>query len=130
MSSPSSLPRFQFSLRWLLIAVTIVAVLLGFLSFQIGQILVGLCVFVVLRGIVPTAALAGAIYGRGGLRAFAIGALVPCVPVLTSGAEPWDRWGWGFVSGAAIHLAAIGICGVVAVVARRGLVGQEPSDVK
>ena len=40
-------PRFQFSLRWLLIAVAIVAVLLGLGPFHIGQVLVGLLLAIV-----------------------------------------------------------------------------------
>ena len=62
----SSPPRFQFSLRWLLIAVTVVAVLLGLAVVSDradDRWLVLLAVL--LRGLFPTVAVVAAIYGRG-----------------------------------------------------------------
>lgn len=109
--------RLQFSLRWLLAMVAIVAVLLGLLSFSVGQFVVGVCLLVVLRGIVPTAAVVGAVYARGDLRAFAIGALVPCISAMMSGDEPWNRWGPVF--GVALRLTTVALCGSIAVVLRR-----------
>lgn len=120
-SRPSFPPRFQFSLRWLFVAVTVVAVLLGLLAFQIGQGIAYLCFLFAFRTAIPAAALAGAIYGRGDLQAFAIGALVPCIPVLTSGDAAWDRW--GLVFGTVLHLITVGLSGGVAMVTRR-LVGR------
>ncbi len=117
MSRTSPPSRWQFSLRWLLGAVAFIAVLLGLLSFSAGQLLVGLCLFIMLRGIVPTAALVAAIFARGDLQAFAVGALVPCISVIASGDEPWGRWGPVF--GVVLQLATIALCGGTAVVVRR-----------
>jgi hypothetical protein len=128
MSNLSPLPRLQFSLRWLLAAMAIAALLLGILSFSAGQILVGICLFVLFHGVLPTAALVGAIYARGDLRACAIGVLVPCIPVTMSNDAPWDRW--GLVFGVALHLTTIALCGGTAVVLRRRISGLQPTDIQ
>ncbi len=84
-----SLPRFQFSLAWLMIAVTIVAVILG-LGASLGSVFgVAFYVFYLLvRCVVPTPLVICAIFGRGLLRAFAIGALVPWVMIIPGEANP------------------------------------------
>ncbi len=78
MSSPSAPPRFQFSLRRLFTAITVVAVLMAIcaaLGFGIGQI-VSFVVYVLL----PVPLAVSAYYCRGDIQTFAIGALVPCIP--------------------------------------------------
>jgi hypothetical protein len=82
MSEFLNRPRFQFSLRGLLIAMTVVAILLGLIVFPLGQMIVGLLLAVLLRGVLPTVAVAAAIYGQGRVQAFAIGAVVSCLPIL------------------------------------------------
>ena len=128
MSSLNSPPRFQFSLRWLLIAVTIVAVLIGLGSIPVGQGLVGLLLAISLRGLLPTVAVVSAIYGRGDLRAFAIGAVVCCVPLLTTELGPLSFS--GLILGTISQLIAMGLCGAVAIATRRWLMRQEHSDVQ
>src|SRR5882724_943480 len=75
-------PRFQFSLRNMLIAVAVLAVLLGLFAVA-GGILTWLLAAVVIW-ILPTPLVVSAVYARGDLRAFAIGALVPWVSLWTS----------------------------------------------
>jgi len=128
MSNSSPPPRLQFSMRWLLAAVAVVALVLGLLSFTAGQLLVGVCLLVALRGLVPTAAAVGAIYARGDLQAFAIGALVPCISVVTSGDEPWYRS--GPILGVLLHLTTIALCGATAVVLRRWIATGRRSEIE
>lgn len=73
-------PRFQFSLFWLMVAVTVVAVVLG-LGASLGPVfgIVWYAALFLVRCAIPTPLLICAIYGRGSIRAFAIGALVPWV---------------------------------------------------
>jgi len=127
MSKPDSLPRFQFSLRWMLIAVTVVAVLLGLGAFQAGQMLVGLLFAIVLRGVIPTVAVVAAIYGRGDVRAFAIGAVVACAGVLTT--ELGSIGTAGLVISTISQLVLTAICGIVAVATRRWLDGRGGSSI-
>jgi hypothetical protein len=65
-------------LFWLMVAVTVVAVVLG-LSATLGPVF-GVVWYVAIyfvRCIVPTPLVICAIFGRGHVRAFAIGALIP-----------------------------------------------------
>jgi hypothetical protein len=119
MSSLDTLPRFQFSLKWLLIAVAICAVLLAFAGVPAGQGLVGLFLSLVVRGVIPTAAVIGAIYGRGELQAFAIGAVVASVPILTAEIGPvlFSQ----LVVGLIWQVFVVVICGSMAVISRRWL---------
>jgi hypothetical protein len=111
-------PRFQFSLRGLMIAVAVVAVVLGIVAFgKLGAMLLGLLLALLLRGIIPTCLVIGAIYGQGDLRAFAIGGVVANIPLLTTEIGPLDFGALIFATIA--QLLAICICGTVAVVARR-----------
>lgn len=128
MSSPSSPPRFQFSLRWLFVAVTCIAVLIGLGMLPFGQAIVGLLLAISLRGLLPTVAVASAIYGRGDLRAFAIGAVVVCIPLLTT--ELGSLSFLALVVATISQLIAMGLCGAVAVATRRWLMKQGLSDVK
>ena len=73
-------PRFQFSLFWLMAAVTVVAVVLG-LGASVGPVfgIVWYAVLFLVRCAILTPLLICAIYGRGSTRVFSIGALVPWV---------------------------------------------------
>jgi hypothetical protein len=71
-----SLPRFQFSLRAQMILVTAVAIALG-LFVVIGWEIVWVLFHGVMYCLVPTPLVILAIFGRGELRTFSIGALVP-----------------------------------------------------
>ena len=74
------MPRVQFSLKWLMIALTIACVLL-FLFVTIGDFVPAIIAFGVVC-ILPTPIVIVAIYGRGDWQAFAIGALIPWVTLL------------------------------------------------
>jgi hypothetical protein len=102
------LPQFQFSLAWLLIAVTVVAIFLGlastFRDFISSLLFVSACC------VLPTPFVIAAIFGRGDIQSFAIGALVPWLTLL-----PW-------MSTMALWLLILPvICGTLAVITRRWL---------
>jgi hypothetical protein len=102
------LPRFQFSLAWLLIGVTVVAIALGMASSF--RDFIGSLFFVAVCCVLPTPFVIAAIFGRGDIQSFAIGALVPWLTLL-----PW-------MSSMAIWLLILPvICGTLAVVTRRWL---------
>ena len=102
------LPRFQFSLAWLLIAVAVVAIALGFASSF--RSFIGSLLFVSACCVLPTPFVIAAIFGRGDIQSFAIGALVPWLTLL-----PW-------MSSMAIWLLVLPIiCGTLAVITRRWL---------
>jgi hypothetical protein len=119
MSNPGPVPRLQFSLQWLLVAVTLVALLFGW-SAMIGDspfrmLAAGLYV------IVPTPLIMGAVYGRGDTRAFSIGAFLPWI----------SRWADGVPTGMALIyilqsvtwlLLTGAVCGALAVTVRRWLI--------
>jgi hypothetical protein len=81
MSHPAP-TRFQFSLRWLFVAVTVLAVVLGTWAL-FGAMLLWLIVGVLL----PAQLVIVALFGRGALQSAAIGALVP-----------WLVWSFGSAS--------------------------------
>jgi hypothetical protein len=108
-------PRIQFNLRGLLIAVALIAVLFGL--FTIAQGLFGWLIAIVVIWILPTPLVAAAVYARGDLRAFAIGALVPWFSLWAT-----QHLGGSFLDmfGKTIELLILaGICGSVAVATRR-----------
>ena len=73
-----SLPRFQFSLAWLLIVVTIVAVAAGLGDRRSARLRRrSLLLYLIVCCVVPTPLVICAIFGRGDVQAFAIGALDP-----------------------------------------------------
>jgi hypothetical protein len=72
--------RFQFSLAWLLIVVTAVAIVLGMSASFTAGVVHSLFISIV-SYVLPATLLASAIYGRGDYQAFAIGALIPCTVV-------------------------------------------------
>jgi len=126
MSNASSLPRFQFSLRWLLVAVTAFAVVLGLSKF-LGEPFVR-CIAWIVYVVAPTPLIAAAIYARGDIRAFAIGALVPWVLLgseLRLQSTSWSGLGlvfWLVLFG--------GLCGSIAVATRRWIERHGGTDVK
>jgi hypothetical protein len=97
-----------------MILVTLVAVLL-FLATRLGSF-IQVILFSFVACILPTPLVICAIYGRGDVRAFAIGALTPWVVALVLLKEP-DMGGTFFEM---VWLVVMGgICGVVAVITRR-----------
>ena len=106
----------------MLIAVTAVVVLLGLTAAPVGR----LVLVVLLRGVIPTVAVVAAIYGRDELRAFAIGAIVACVPILTTELGPLTSW--TAAEATLAELVVIGACGSAAVATRRWIVRQRGSD--
>jgi hypothetical protein len=102
------LPRLRHSLVWLLIAVTAAAIVLGFAS--TFRDFVSSLLFVSVCCVLPTPFVTAAIFGRGDLQSFAIGALVPWLTLL-----PW-------MSTMALWLVILPIiCGTLAVITRRWL---------
>jgi hypothetical protein len=107
------LPRFRFSLKWLLVTVTAVAVLFG-LVIVFGDFL-DMVVFAMVFSVLPTPLVICAIFARRDVQAFAIGALVPWFTLIV-----WIRTMW-FVTLMIYLLLLPVICGIVAVVTRRWL---------
>ena len=106
-----ALPRFQFSLAWLLIAVTIVAVALG-LAATVGSFL-NAVLFAVICCVLPTPLVICALFARGDVQAFAIGALVPWATLFA-----WAPGNSPFVFGVGLAVMAT-TCGALAVTTRR-----------
>ena len=101
-------PRPRFNLVWLVIAIVVVLVVLGAASSF--RDLVGSLFFVSVCCVLPTPLVVAAIFGRGDIQTFAIGALVPWITLL-----PW-------LSSMFIWLLILPIlCGTLAVVTRRWL---------
>jgi hypothetical protein len=113
-------PRFQFSLARLMVAVTAIALLLGFSS-TIGSTIAffnSIVLYILASGLV-----AFAVYSRGDLQAFAIGALVPCLPLMVG---PFHSTGIASGLGYLVRLLLFsGICGAVATIARRWIVENQ-----
>jgi hypothetical protein len=106
-------PRFQYSLGGLLLALTVIAIVL-FLATHVAKF-IEMVFFTVTACIIPTPFVIGAIYGRGDVRAFSIGALVPWVAAITV-----HYPGPLAAILELIWLVATGaICGVLAVTTRR-----------
>jgi hypothetical protein len=122
---PQSLPpvrRFQFSLWRLMIVMTVVAILLG-IAATIGPVFgyLGFFVYLVLRCVLPTPLVICAIFGRGKVRAFSIGAIMPWVLVF-----PWDSQARSWQA-MPLLLVVSGLCGAVAIVTWRWLLeGESP----
>ncbi|HEX4415400.1 MAG TPA: hypothetical protein VH107_17330 [Lacipirellulaceae bacterium] len=106
-----ALPRFRFSLAWMLICVTLIAVALG-LSIAIGSLVTTL-LFAIVYCVLPTPLVIFAIFARGDSQAFAIGALIPWWTLQTwmPGASSFSNAIWLLVMCTA--------CGVVAGITRR-----------
>jgi hypothetical protein len=111
-----SLPRFQFSLGWLLIAVTGICVLLGLA--YVFDAFVFAVIGMLLWCAIPTPLVICLVYGQGDHRAFAIGALMPWV-------VSWIEAARGSVfSGLGVLLLVVPslLCGLLAVATRRWVV--------
>ena len=107
------MPRFQFSLWWLMVAITAAAVFL-FLSVSFGGF-IEVMLMSILWCIVPTPLVIFAIYARGDLQAFAIGALVPWVILILLRFPAPNGIFWASLW----LLPMCVICGVVAAATRR-----------
>jgi hypothetical protein len=105
--------HFRFSLKWLMIALTITCVLL-FLSVSISDFVPTTLAFA-FWCIIPTPIVVIAIYGRGDQQAFAIGALVPWV-TLTLFRTPVE---FAFFTALFWMLPMCALCGLLAAATRR-----------
>jgi len=121
MSSPTPPPLFQFSLRWLLVVLTIVAVGLGLLS-VLGNAIGGLFWFL-LFVVAPAPLLIAAIFGRGDVQAFSIGVLVPWGVLTLEGFQHGIPLAKVAVACTSLLIEGV-ICGGVAVATRRWLKRQ------
>jgi len=124
MSNQPVPSRLRFSLRWLLALMAAAGIILGLFSFQAGQSLAIWLVHTLLRGVVPTAAVVGAMFARGDWRAFSLGALVASLPVLVAGTSGSFYDPCSAILKIGGQLASVAICGVFAVAARRWLVRE------
>lgn len=113
------MPRFQFSMRWLMIAVTLSCVLL-FLAVTISDF-VPVTVTFAFCCVVPTPIVIIAIYGRGDHQAFAIGALVPWATIIFFRAPAGT---FSYFTALFWLVPMCAICGVLAAATRRWLVSQ------
>jgi hypothetical protein len=111
-------PRFQFSLRGMLIAVAILAVLLWMSTAVAGLLLWVTWSLIYL--LLPTPFVVAAVFTRGDIQAFAIGVLVPWVASWGSGG-PRGGTLLGLIALALWLVVMGGICGIVAVASRRWL---------
>jgi len=108
-----------------MVLVTVVALMLG-VGTLLGDMIAWLLFVSVVNCILPTPLVIGVVFGRGDLRAFAIGGLVPWFllwavsPVISTGS---------WLPGRAIVLSIFVVvtsaaCGIVAVVSRRWIERQ------
>lgn len=130
-------PRWQFSLRSILVATTIVAVLLG-LGALAGPLFAYIASVAATVGlmVLASAIAAGLVYGRGDVRAFCLGAGAGIGALLLT--QGWSVFSallggarslGGFASFAtwlAVHAAGVVAAGITSVFLRRRLVGREP----
>jgi hypothetical protein len=107
-TAPPSVPRFQFSLRWLLVVMTVVAVVFGF-SAVFGEGFFANILF----ALFPTPVVVAIIYARGELRTFAIGSVIPWLYLahLSDNPVQIETIIWLFV--------LAGLCGAIAIATRR-----------
>ena len=121
-------PRFQFSLRSQLTAVTAVAVLLGL--YVVAPRFLTLLFVGLIQWLLPAPLVAGVVYGREDIRAFSIGGLIPWLSAWFGGGQAYlyaARSGqssfaaWMPVVGAAVTILASGACGLLVVATRRWL---------
>ncbi len=102
------LPKFRLGFAWMLVAVAILFLAMGAVSSF--RDLIGSLFFVSVCCVLPTPLVVAAIFGRGDIQSFAIGALVPWFTLL-----PW-------MSTMAMWLLILPlICGTIAVLTRRWL---------
>jgi len=121
---PSPPARFQYSLATLLILMTIVAFALGFMGTTLGETIV-LLVLWTLFSILPAVLVSVAVYARGDLQAFALGALVPMLPLAVNGSVFGSRSA-SILQGLMALVGVVvlgGVCGIAAAATRRLLRG-------
>ncbi len=123
--SPIAWPKFQFSLRSQLIAVAIVAVILG-LFVTVGQSFAQLAYYGILGCLLPTPLVICALFGSGELRTFSIGSLVPWLtfvhpqPLTIASQYRTPVSLFGLMLGSAVFMLILAVaCGVLAVATRR-----------
>jgi hypothetical protein len=107
------IPRFQFSLFWLLVVVTIVALFFGIGT--MSRSVMSAAFFALVCCLLPTPLVICAIFGRGDVQAFALGALIP-----------WTMLALRMASYSVVHLLFWLLilpptCGAIAVLTRRWL---------
>ena len=111
-----SLPKIQFSLARLMVVMTLVAILLGF-AVTVGG-LIPLLLLSLIWCVVPTPLVICAIFGRGDIRAFAIGGLVPWLILWQS-----TLFQSGLIVPVLLTVMSV-ICGIVAVATFRWVTSQ------
>jgi hypothetical protein len=116
------MPKFRFSLRWLMIVVAIAAIALVLFSLPLLHAVAVWIATAVFRGVVPTMALVGSVFSRGDSRAFSLGVLVASVPVVLGAIGLSAFHASGVLLAAASQLFYCVVCGAVAVASRRWLV--------
>jgi hypothetical protein len=117
---PAKPPWFQFSMLRLMVAVTLLAILLG-IATSFGGI-VELVFVSLVWCIVPAPLLICAIFGSGDIQAFSIGALVPWTSLLLK-----HEWSVGSQFAGVIWLLVMGtVCGALSVATRRWLDRVQP----
>jgi hypothetical protein len=120
--SSTSPSRYQFSLRCLLIAMAVIAILLG-ASLIAGDYVNALIVRPFVLLVVPACLLIFVVYGRQELRAFGIGGLVPYVAILADKFPGTPLFGGAFISYIWILLLVVA-CGATGVATRRWIDGR------
>jgi hypothetical protein len=113
------MPRIQFSLKWMMIALTVACVLL-FLSVTISDFVPAAVTFA-FWCIVPTPIVILAVYGRGDRQAFAIGALVPWVTMIIFRVPA----NFMFFTALLWLLPMSALCGVLAAATRRWIIANQ-----
>jgi hypothetical protein len=107
------MPRIQFSMRWLMVAITVACIVL-FLAVTFGN-LFEIVYASFIWCIVPTPLVVFAIFARGDLQAFAIGCLVPWAMFIGLDSPPFDSYWF-----ATFWLLPISVvCGLLAAATRR-----------
>lgn len=103
----------------MLLAVAVVAVFLALWTVA-AQFLLSWVLEPLVTLVLPTVLLVAAIFGRGDVRAFSVGALVPCYRVLsTNQALAWSVGGW--LGDTLWLLVWCVLCGAVAVAVHRAI---------
>ena len=111
MTNFPTLPRFQFSLRWMFVVLTLVAVLLGFAF--LGPIATYLLWLVVVL-VIPTPLVILTLFDRGPRQTFAIGALLPWFVTVVGGFPGGSTSAVRLL----LLLLAYALCGATAVATR------------
>lgn len=126
MSNPNPAPRFQFSLRWLMLLVVVAAILLA-LAVTAEQFLLRWLLAPVTFFVLPTLYLVVAIFDRGDRQSFAIGALVPAsISILGADVGRFSTFS-GWIASTVWVLMMSFACGLVAVATHRWVIQNRGS---